>query len=53
LAIGSWTERKGTVKSTVAWRKGYGYRVAMTTPRDRRYAGYRFPAEVIATAVWL
>ncbi|HYH19879.1 MAG TPA: IS6 family transposase [Azospirillum sp.] len=25
----------------------------MTTPRDPRYAGYRFPAEVIATAVWL
>jgi len=42
-----------TVKSTVAGRKGYGYRVAMTTPRDRRYAGYRFPAEVIATVVWL
>ena len=25
----------------------------MTTSRDPRYAGYRFPAEVIATAVWL
>lgn len=25
----------------------------MTTPRDPRYAGYRYPAEVIATAVWL
>jgi putative transposase len=25
----------------------------MTTPRDPRYAGCRFPAEVIATAVWL
>lgn len=43
----------GTVKSTVAVRQGCGYRVAMTTPRDARYVGYRFPAEVIATAVWL
>ncbi|CAO3440906.1 transposase [Azospirillum endophyticum] len=25
----------------------------MTTPRDARYSGYRFPAAVIATAVWL
>ncbi|MCM8735371.1 IS6 family transposase [Azospirillum sp. A1-3] len=25
----------------------------MTTSRDPRYAGYRFPAEVITTAVWL
>jgi len=25
----------------------------MTTPRDPRYAGYRYPGEVIATAVWL
>lgn len=25
----------------------------MTTSRDPRYAGGRFPAEVIATAVWL
>jgi len=25
----------------------------MTTPRDRRHAGYRCPVEVIATAVWL
>ncbi|CAO3433308.1 transposase [Azospirillum doebereinerae] len=25
----------------------------MTTPAERRYAGYRYPAEVIATAVWL
>jgi putative transposase len=25
----------------------------MTTPADRRYAGYRFPAEVIGTAAWL
>ncbi|MGF7178458.1 putative transposase [Azospirillum doebereinerae] len=25
----------------------------MTTPADRRYAGYRYPAEVTATAVWL
>ncbi|AWB07696.1 IS6 family transposase (plasmid) [Azospirillum humicireducens] len=25
----------------------------MTTSRDPRYVGYRFPAEVIATAVWL
>ncbi len=25
----------------------------MTTPRVPRYIGYRFPAEVIATAVWL
>lgn len=25
----------------------------MTTSRDPRYAGYRFPAEVVVTAVWL
>lgn len=25
----------------------------MTTPADRRYTGYRYPAEVIVTAVWL
>ncbi|CAO3408566.1 Mobile element protein [Azospirillum largimobile] len=25
----------------------------MTTPADRRYTGYRYPAAVIATAVWL
>ena len=25
----------------------------MTTSHDPRYAGYRFPAEVIATAMWL
>jgi putative transposase len=25
----------------------------MRAPRDPRYAGYRYPAEVIATAVWL
>ncbi|CAO3358426.1 transposase [Azospirillum melinis] len=25
----------------------------MTTTADRRYTGYRYPAEVIATAVWL
>lgn len=25
----------------------------MTTPADHRYTGYRYPAEVIATAVWL
>jgi len=25
----------------------------MTTHADPRYTGYRFPAEVIATAVWL
>ena len=25
----------------------------MATPTDRPYAGYRYPAEVIATAVWL
>ncbi|MCP1610867.1 transposase-like protein [Azospirillum lipoferum] len=25
----------------------------MTTPRDPRYVGYRFPAEVITIAVWL
>jgi putative transposase len=25
----------------------------MTTSRDPRYASYRYPAEVIATAVWL
>ena len=25
----------------------------MTTRADPRYAGYRFPAEVITTAVWL
>ena len=25
----------------------------MTTPPDPRYAGFRYPAEIIATAVWL
>ncbi len=25
----------------------------MTTRPDPRYAGYRYPAEIIATAVWL
>ncbi|MDR6775205.1 hypothetical protein J2Y49_005972 [Azospirillum sp. BE72] len=25
----------------------------MTTPADHRYTGYRYPAEVIATVVWL
>lgn len=25
----------------------------MTTPAAGRYAGYRYPAEVIAAAVWL
>ncbi len=43
----------GTVKLTLGRRAGAGYRVAMTTPRDPRYAGYRYPGEVIATAVWL
>ena len=45
--------RKGTVKSTVAERQGGEYRVAMTTPRDHRYVGCRFPAAVVATVVWL
>ena len=44
---------QGTVKSTVAERQRCEYRVAMTTPRDPRYVGYRFPAEVITIAVWL
>src|SRR5215472_6288165 len=30
-----------------------GYSSGMTTPVQTRYAGYRFPAEIIGHAVWL
>ena len=32
---------------------GWGYSDEMTTSARARYAGYRFPAEIISHAVWL
>jgi hypothetical protein len=46
----------GTVTVSVTCLPGQAlakYGSVMTTRSDPRYAGYRFPAEIIATAVWL
>jgi putative transposase len=46
----------GTVKLGHVWLGGdseVGYPHPMTPPRDPLHAGYRYPAELIAYAVWL
>ena len=47
---------KGTVKLGRGWlpsRSETELWTGMTVCSDPRYAGYRYPAEIVATAVWL
>lgn len=47
---------RGAVNFSVGWLPGpamAGYERSMKTRPEARYAGYLYPTEIIATAVWL